>query len=88
MNIAKAVIGRASWVLAASALGLAAGVSWGQTDMPDAASVTFETVYSFCSLTNCADGAVPIAGLVQATNGDLYGTTLGGGANEGGTISK
>jgi uncharacterized repeat protein (TIGR03803 family) len=39
------------------------------------------TLYSFCSLANCADGSMPIARLVQATNGDFYGTTSSGGAN-------
>jgi len=38
------------------------------------------TLYSFCSQTNCADGAVPV-GLVQATDGNFYGVTQWGGAN-------
>jgi uncharacterized repeat protein (TIGR03803 family) len=47
------------------------------------------TLYSFCAKANCADGQGPEAGLVQATNGDLYGTTAGGGANGvGGTIFR
>jgi uncharacterized repeat protein (TIGR03803 family) len=44
------------------------------------------TLYSFCSLQNCADGLGPYAGLIQATDGDLYGTTVGGGAHDGGAI--
>lgn len=37
------------------------------------------TLYNFCSQTNCSDGESPNAGLVQATNGNLYGTTGRGG---------
>jgi uncharacterized repeat protein (TIGR03803 family) len=45
-------------------------------------SDTLTTLYSFCSLSDCTDGANPQSGLVQANNGDLYGTTLQGGAND------
>jgi uncharacterized repeat protein (TIGR03803 family) len=43
-------------------------------------------VYSFCSETNCTDGALPRAGLLQNSNGYLYGTTVSGGANNRGTV--
>ena len=41
----------------------------------------FTSLYSFCSKSpNCADGAHPLAGLVEANNGLFYGTTGGGGS--------
>jgi uncharacterized repeat protein (TIGR03803 family) len=52
------------------------------------ASGKLTTLYSFCSQSGCADGSSPLAGLVQATNGDLYGTTSGGGAYSFGTVFK
>ena len=49
-------------------------------------SATLTTLYSFCSQGGCTDGKSPVAGLLQATNGDFYGTTADGGANNDGTI--
>jgi uncharacterized repeat protein (TIGR03803 family) len=42
---------------------------------------TLTTLYGFCSQPNCADGALPGAGLVQGFDGNFYGTTETGGAN-------
>jgi uncharacterized repeat protein (TIGR03803 family) len=38
-------------------------------------SGTLTTLYSFCSLSACSDGANPMGGLVQGTDGNFYGTT-------------
>jgi len=46
------------------------------------------TLYSFCLLPNCADGNAPFAPVVQAADGDLYGTTEGGGVYSNGTVFK
>ncbi|HXJ91984.1 MAG TPA: choice-of-anchor tandem repeat GloVer-containing protein [Terriglobia bacterium] len=48
---------------------------------------TFTKLYSFCSQSGCADGELPY-GLVQATDGNLYGGASYGGANGYGTIFK
>ena len=49
---------------------------------------TFSTIYSFCSQTNCADGQYPLGRLVQATDGNFYGTTFQQGGGGGGTVYK
>jgi uncharacterized repeat protein (TIGR03803 family) len=52
-------------------------------------SGTLTTLYNFCSLPNCTDGEFPEAALIQASNGNFYGTTSGGGNDSsGGTVFK
>ncbi len=48
----------------------------------------FTTVYSFCSLNDCPDGANPDATVVEGTDGNFYGTTAGGGTQHQGTVFK
>ena len=41
---------------------------------------TLTTLHSFCAQTGCPDGLQPLAGLIQATDGNLYGLTQQGGS--------
>jgi len=52
-----------------------------------ASAQTYSVLYNFCTQTNCADGSAPYAGLVQATDGNFYGTTFRGGTGVG-TVFK
>ena len=63
------------------------GTSGGGTVFKITPEGTLTTIYSFCELANCADGYQPHAGLVQGTDGNFYGTTIGG-ANGAGTVFK
>ena len=46
------------------------------------------TVYNFCTQAGCPDGRMPLAGLIQATDGNFYGTTYAGGAYGHGAVFK
>ena len=52
---------------------------------------TLTTLYNFCSQANCVDGYAPQGGLLQAADGNFYGTAHWGGATQGngnGTIFR
>jgi uncharacterized repeat protein (TIGR03803 family) len=37
-------------------------------------------LYSFCELSDCADGKLPGGGIIEDKKGNLYGSTRAGGA--------
>jgi uncharacterized repeat protein (TIGR03803 family) len=59
---------------------------------PQAKGFRETTLYSFCRLPNCTDGATPDGALILNAHNDLIGTTTTGGANDfsasGGTVFK
>jgi uncharacterized repeat protein (TIGR03803 family) len=67
---------------------LRGGANNGGTIFKITPSGTLTTLYSFCPQSGCTDGEYPYAGLVQATNGDFYGTTDSGGGDGYGTVFK
>jgi uncharacterized repeat protein (TIGR03803 family) len=52
------------------------------------ASGDLTTLYNFCSKPNCTDGGAPYAGLIQATDGKLYGVASSGGTGGMGTVFR
>jgi uncharacterized repeat protein (TIGR03803 family) len=48
---------------------------------------TLAVLHSFCH-TDCGDGASPVAGLIQGSDGAFYGTTYSGGASGKGTVFR
>jgi uncharacterized repeat protein (TIGR03803 family) len=51
-------------------------------------SKTEKVLYKFCAKTSCPDGAGPSGMLARDSKGNLYGTTISGGAHVGGTVFK
>ena len=47
---------------------------------------SFTTLYSFCPQPGCADGGIPRAAVMQATNGTFYGTAYYDGAFSDGAV--
>ncbi len=46
-------------------------------------SGTLTTLYQFCTNLDCSQGAQPFAGVIQASDGNLYGVTTAGGNGHG-----
>ncbi|MGA2695265.1 MAG: choice-of-anchor tandem repeat GloVer-containing protein [Terriglobales bacterium] len=44
------------------------------------------TIYKFCSQTNCTDGNTPYGNLVEDPQGNFYGTASAGGLYDGGVV--
>ena len=54
-----------------------AGVVFKLTPNQDRTGWTYSLLYSFCSQSNCLDGASPVSGVILDAAGNLYGTTPG-----------
>jgi uncharacterized repeat protein (TIGR03803 family) len=76
------------WDLSSSKIAFGVLLFCAATAVASSQEVSFTTLYSFCSQTNCADGSTPYAGMVQANDGSFLGTTYIGGTNNGGTVFR
>jgi uncharacterized repeat protein (TIGR03803 family) len=62
--------------------------------IPASTGWSYKILYNFCSMRGCVDGTLEsflsYSGLTMDTSGNLYGTTIGGGAYsyDGGTVFK
>lgn len=46
-----------------------------------------QVLYSFCSKRNCADGVRPIAGVIEDSDGNIFGVSAQGGNDTGGGLA-
>ena len=58
-------------------LGFSAALLFAHTQV--ALAQTESVLYSFCAMSNCADGSDPLSNLILDGTGNLYGTTAAGG---------
>jgi len=49
---------------------------------------TYQRLHAFCSMAGCLDGSTPVGGVVLDAAGNVYGTTLSGGASRAGTLFR
>jgi uncharacterized repeat protein (TIGR03803 family) len=49
---------------------------------------TLTDIYDFCPGTTCTDGSYPMGGVTLGFDGNLHGTTQGGGTGNAGTVFK
>jgi uncharacterized repeat protein (TIGR03803 family) len=56
-------------------------LSWKSSSEKPPTEGTLTTLYSFCVLSGWADGSAPLGGLIQARDGNFYGTTCCGGSD-------
>ena len=62
------------------------GVAYQLTPDENGTTWTETILYAFCSQADCADGEQPTSRLTIDTHGNLYGTTVAGGANRIGGV--
>lgn len=62
------------------------GVVFELTPNAEKTGYTEAVLYNFCSLADCADGSQPASDLIMDSKGNLYGTTMQGGAKNGGVV--
>src|SRR5579864_1846091 len=53
---------------------------------PNGGAWTENVLYSFCPQSGCPDGNMPLGGVIFDLQGNLYGVTVSGGANNNGAV--